>query len=88
MTFYIVTCKKGVNLTKIRLYVLHFLPLPRPSIQLPPLLSLHRPTNVVFEEIGQMSVSTFYIHLSITVDLESLEEQINEVSKYMRSARL
>ena len=68
--------------------------LPRPCLLLLPLLlftflslSPSSHANVVFEEIGQMSGSTSYIHLSITVDLESLETRVDEFSKYIAQYR-
>jgi len=51
-------------------------PLSRLSLLLFLSLSLHACGNVVFEEIGQMAGATSYIHLSVTVGLRDIEEQV------------
>ena len=34
--------------------------------------------HVVFEEIGQMSGSTSYIHLTVPIDLAGLEDKVDQ----------
>ena len=34
--------------------------------------------HVVFEEIGQMSGSTSYIHLTVSIDLAGLEDKVDQ----------
>jgi len=56
--------------------------LPRPSLLLFILLTLTH-AHVVFEEIGQMSGATSYIHLSVTIDLDDLDTRATDFSRHV-----
>jgi len=51
------------------------------------LLLLHTAAHVVFEEIGQMAGATSYIHLTIPVGLNVLEEQISDFIECVNTYR-
>src|SRR5574343_1234206 len=55
----------------------------RLTLSLLPIIAMCVWSHVVFKEIGQMSGSTSYVHLSVTVDLAGIEEKILTFSKYI-----
>lgn len=55
----------------------------RLTLSLLPIIAMCVWSHVVFEEIGQMSGSTSYVHLSVTVDLAGIEDKILTFSKYI-----
>jgi len=55
----------------------------RLTLFLLPVIAMCVWSHVVFEEIGQMSGSTSYVHLSVTVDLAGIEEKILAFSQYI-----